>query len=172
MCSFVAKSSPTLCDPRYCRTPGSSVHGISQARILEWVAVSSSRTSSRPRDQTHVSCIGQWILYHWAITLLNRLFTSFPVQWSGEELLVLWRFKTTFPGQILEVVLWQLSQFLQWSLGYLCFLSFPESFLATCVIEKHSFFFFLMILKPNRIYEYIVIPPLPAKFEFPSFHLD
>jgi len=37
--------------------PGSSVHGIFQARILEWVAISYSRGSSRPRDQTHISCI-------------------------------------------------------------------------------------------------------------------
>ena len=46
--------------------PGSSVHGIFQLRILEWVAISCSRGSSWPRDQTCVSCIGRWILYHWA----------------------------------------------------------------------------------------------------------
>ena len=46
--------------------PGSSVHGILQARILEWVAVSLSRGTSRPRDQTQASCIGKWVLYHWA----------------------------------------------------------------------------------------------------------
>ena len=49
---------------------GSSVHGISQARIVEWVAISSSRGSFRPRDQTQifgVSCIDLRILYHWAI---------------------------------------------------------------------------------------------------------
>ena len=40
-----------------CRLPGSSVHGISQARILEWVAISFSRGSSRLRDRTHISCI-------------------------------------------------------------------------------------------------------------------
>ena len=45
-----------------CSPPGSSVRGILQARILEWVAISSSRGSSRPRDQTHISCIGRWIL--------------------------------------------------------------------------------------------------------------
>ena len=48
-----------------CSPPGSSVHGISQARILEWVAISFSRRSSWSRDQTHISCIGQQILYHW-----------------------------------------------------------------------------------------------------------
>ena len=42
---------------------GSSVHGISQARILEWVATPSSRVSSQPRDLTCVSCTGRWILY-------------------------------------------------------------------------------------------------------------
>ena len=47
-----------------CSLPGSSVHGISQARILEWVDIPFSRWSSWPRDQTHVSCIGRWILYH------------------------------------------------------------------------------------------------------------
>ena len=51
--------------------PGSSVHGISQARILEWVAISYSRGSSQSRDQTHVSCIGRHVLYHWATFLLG-----------------------------------------------------------------------------------------------------
>ena len=50
-----AQSCPTLCIPMDC-APGSSVHGILQARILEWVAVSFSRGSSRPKDQTWVSC--------------------------------------------------------------------------------------------------------------------
>ena len=43
---------------------GSSVHGILQARILEWVAIPFSRGSSQPRDGTHGSCIGKWVLYH------------------------------------------------------------------------------------------------------------
>ena len=46
----VAKSGPTLCDPKDCSPPGSSAHGILQARILEWVAISFSRGSSRPRE--------------------------------------------------------------------------------------------------------------------------
>ena len=49
--------SPTICDSMDCSLSGSSVHGISQARILEWVAISFSRESSQPRDQTHISCI-------------------------------------------------------------------------------------------------------------------
>ena len=48
--SEVAQSCPTLCNPMDCSLPGSSVHGILQARILEWVAISFSRGSSRPRD--------------------------------------------------------------------------------------------------------------------------
>ena len=52
-----AQSCPTLCNPMDCRPLGSSVHGISRARILEWVAVPSSRRSSQLRDQTRVSCI-------------------------------------------------------------------------------------------------------------------
>ena len=48
----VCQSCPTLCDPMDCSQPGSSVHGILQARTLEWVAISCSRGSSRPRDRT------------------------------------------------------------------------------------------------------------------------
>ena len=56
-----------LCDPMDCSLPGSSVHGILQARILEWVALLSSRGSSRPRNWTwisYISCIGRWVLSH------------------------------------------------------------------------------------------------------------
>ena len=56
----------TLCNPVDCSPPGSSVHGVSQARKLEWVAISSSRGSSRPRDGTQVSRIA------------GRLFTTEP----------------------------------------------------------------------------------------------
>ena len=55
--SEVTQSCPTLCDPMDCSWPGSSVHGIFQVWILEWVAVSFSRGSSRPRDRTQVSRI-------------------------------------------------------------------------------------------------------------------
>ena len=59
----------TLCDLMDCSLPGYSNHGIFQARILEWFAISSSRRTSRPRDRTCVSCtscIFRWILYHCA----------------------------------------------------------------------------------------------------------
>ena len=53
----VARSCPTLCDPMDCSPPDSSVHGILQTRILEWVAISFSRGSSRQRDWTWISYI-------------------------------------------------------------------------------------------------------------------
>ena len=50
MCVFVAQLCLTLCDPMDCSLPGSSVHRISQTRLLEWVAIAFSRGSSQPRD--------------------------------------------------------------------------------------------------------------------------
>ena len=57
MRSEVAQLYPTLSDPMDCSLPGSAAHGIFQARILEWAAISFSRGSSQPRDRTRVSCI-------------------------------------------------------------------------------------------------------------------
>ena len=68
-CCSVAKSCPTLCNPMDCSQPGSSVHGILQARILAWVAFSFSRGSSRPRDRTRMSCVS---------SLAGRFFTPAP----------------------------------------------------------------------------------------------
>ena len=69
VCVKVTQSFPTLCDSINCSPPASSVHGILQARILEWVAMPSSRGSSQLRDQTWVSCI------------VGRFFTD----WSTRE---------------------------------------------------------------------------------------
>ena len=63
----VTKSCPTFCDSMDSSPPGSSVHGISQARILEWVAIFSSKRSSQPRDQTRVSCTEGRFFTCWAI---------------------------------------------------------------------------------------------------------
>ena len=65
-CCLLAQSCLTLCDPMNCSLLGSSVHGIFQARILEWVAVSFSRGYFWPRDRTCVSCIA------------GRFFTTVP----------------------------------------------------------------------------------------------
>ena len=88
----------TLWDPLDCSPSGSSVHGISQARILEWVPTSYSRGFSRPRDGTHVlcvSCMGRQILYHCDTGKINinqklggpPLFSLFynPLQYSCLE---------------------------------------------------------------------------------------
>ena len=67
MCSKLLQSRLTLYDPMDCSPPGSSVHDILQARILEWVTMPSSRGSSQCRDQNcipYVSCIGRRDLYH------------------------------------------------------------------------------------------------------------
>ena len=89
-CCLVTKLFLNLWDPIDCSPPGSSVHGISQAKTLEWVAISFSGASSWPRDQTCVSCIGRQILYRWATRegpLLLKNITKFnmsqPVTSSG-----------------------------------------------------------------------------------------
>ena len=61
--SEVAQSCPILCNPMGCSVPGSTIHGIFQARVLEWVAISFSRRSSRPRDWT------------WIFRIAGRCFT-------------------------------------------------------------------------------------------------
>ena len=67
MCAESLQSCPTLCDPTDCSPPGFTVHRILQGRILEWMAMPSSRGSSLPRDRTLISCIsciGKQILDH------------------------------------------------------------------------------------------------------------
>ena len=64
--SEVTQSCPTLCDPMDCSLPGFSLHGIFQARVLEWVAISFSSGSSWPRDRTQVSCIAGSHFTLWA----------------------------------------------------------------------------------------------------------
>ena len=67
---LVTKLCPPLLQPHGCSLPGSSVHGISQAKILEWVAMSFSRRSFWPRVRTHISCTGRQIF-----------FTTEPLRW-------------------------------------------------------------------------------------------
>ena len=66
-CYLVTKWFPTFLWPRDCSLRGSSVHGISQVRILEWVATYFSSGTSWPRDWICISYIGRQILYHWAL---------------------------------------------------------------------------------------------------------
>ena len=78
-----------------CGTPGSSVHGILQARVLEWVAISFSRGSSRPGDRTCVSCdscIGRQVLYQYTtgeactVAFVLEIFTCSGSPWFGQNL--------------------------------------------------------------------------------------
>ena len=65
-CGLVTQLGPALCNLMDCSPPGSSVHGISQARLLEWVGISLSRKSSRSRDWTWISCIAGGFFINWA----------------------------------------------------------------------------------------------------------
>ena len=78
--SEVAQSCPALCDPLDCSPPSSSVHGIFQTRILEWVATSFSRRSSQPRDWTWVSCIIGRCFTIWATREVSGP-NSWPQNW-------------------------------------------------------------------------------------------
>ena len=79
------ESCPTL-RPQDCSPPGSSVHEIFQARILEWAAISSSRGSSRPRDQTRVSCTAGRFFTAWAAREACVIHSVQSVQWLSPTL--------------------------------------------------------------------------------------
>ena len=72
----------TLCHPIDCRPPGSSVHGILQARILAWVAIPFSRGSCQPRDQTQVSCIAGGFFTVWATAMVLPVDTYGCKSWT------------------------------------------------------------------------------------------
>ena len=96
----VAQSCPTLSDPMDCNLPGSSVHGIFQTGIPEWVAIPCSRGSSRPSDWTRISCFAGGLLHYlipidWLTTfklLINETLKEFArwVQTAGT--ITLWLF--------------------------------------------------------------------------------
>ena len=100
----VVQPCPAFCDPMDCSPPGSSVHGILQAKILEWIAISFSRGSSGPRDWTWVSCtagrflpseppgnpkVGRLRYYFTKIIGINpELYVTFPpknLTWGGKK---------------------------------------------------------------------------------------
>ena len=84
VCS-VAQLCPTLCDPMDCSPPGSSAHGILQARLLEGVAISFSRGPSRRKFfVSGVYCTGRWILYN--LYHLVSLKFACAVEGEGEDL--------------------------------------------------------------------------------------
>ena len=83
----VVQSCLTLCDPMDCSLPGSSIHGIFQARILEWIAISFSRRSSQPRDWTQVSHIVGRRFTIWATREVQEEFQEdFVARGSGRNI--------------------------------------------------------------------------------------
>ena len=109
---LVTQSCPTFCDPMVCILPGSSVPGILQARILNWVAVPFSRGSSQPMDQTQVFHITGRFFTIWATgDFLRHLLLPVP------SLCTVWDF-TSLPSLILP-------HLADWT-------SYPISFLMQC----------------------------------------
>ena len=99
--SEVAQSCPTLWDPMDCSLPGSSLHGILQARILEWVAISFSRGSSRLRDQTWVSCIAGRHFNFWATREAPIVSDK---SWQFRILYISWRSVKLLFYQVINIV--------------------------------------------------------------------
>lgn len=151
MCSLLL--SLIWLDPRYCRTPGSSVPGFPSKNTGAGCRFPPLGHLPNLRIKTHVARIAGGFLYHWAITLLNRLFTAFPVQWWGKEFLFFeglqkqpfqdsfWRwFFTAFPVSSAD----------HWAI-YVFYL-FLSHFSNLCYREAFLFYAF----KLNRTSEYIV----------------
>ena len=78
VCMLVAQSCLTFCDPMDCSPSGFSVHGLLQARILEWVVIPFSTGSSQPRDQTWVSCIARGSFTIWSTK-------EAPIKWDSNK---------------------------------------------------------------------------------------
>ena len=109
MKEVVSQLCPTLCSPMDCSSPGSSVHGILQTRILEQIVIPFSRGSSWPRDRTQASCIAGRFFTTWAtrelhpclfhgfssIQLLSRVWLSNPMDCSMPGFLVHHQFLLT-----------------------------------------------------------------------------
>ena len=118
-----------FCDPMDCSPLGSSVRRIFSARILERIAISSSKEFSWPRDQTCISCTGRWILYHWAtweayliVELLNyrickSTFWPFPL---GRDYLCSWPVSGIFNILVTLRLVFSFSSFFpNWGIVYL-----------------------------------------------------
>ena len=154
LCVFgclVTKSCPTLWDPVDCSLPGSSVHGISQARILEWVALFFSRGSSLTRDRTCVSSVScfaagvftnpensSWVIFpHWLITeLIVHTIRLFPIYMF-------------FPEDSLKLFT------LQWLIWIVCITEISASNktqrVATSLADWHAFDWSVQDVLPERL---------------------
>ena len=120
VCAKLLQSCPTLCNPMDCSLPGSSIHGILQARILEWVVMPSSRGSSQPRDQTCVSCLLHWQAGYLPLvppgrpthththTHTHTQWLTLAKLWYKTDLCFISSFSTIFPPTILCLSNWVL----------------------------------------------------------------
>ena len=159
----VAQSCPTLCDPMDCSLPGSTIHGIFQAIILDWVAISFSRRSSWPRDRIRVSCIVDrrlsWVSFgHLCFKSVNftrivglirrKLFITFMYSSFISVNVIM-----IFPLLLLFLSIFLFSCFLLPFLFLSCFL---PSFLSFCPFFLPSFLFHSFPLFPQsaRICEF------------------
>ena len=149
---LVAQSCPTLCDPVGCSPPGSSVHRIFQAKILEWIAISFSKRSSRPRDQTWISGTAGKFFTIWATGKTSLLkYTFMPwhtfciLLWAPLGLFTLYgllilslqltgQYQYTTSGIILSSTFPSLTEPLEPSSS-----SFPSrSFHPVCLVPPHT----------------------------------
>ena len=85
LCAKSLQSCLTLCYPVDCSPPGSSVSGILQARILEWVAMPSSRETSRPRDRTRISYVSCTVGEFFTTESSGRLLPISNYYWVGQK---------------------------------------------------------------------------------------
>ena len=99
---LVAQSCPTLCNPMDCSPPGSSIHGILQARVLEWAAIPFSGGSSPPRDRTPISCIASGFFAIWA-TRETQSFLHLPLLLPTTQLITVGGLHKAVHTQVLTV---------------------------------------------------------------------
>ena len=122
---LVIQLCPTFCNPMDCSSPGSSVHGILQARILEWVAIPFSRGSSQPRAQTQVSCIA------------GRCFTIWATREAPKSWYKCWLFWQFLSHGAVQIAPW-------WFVGVSLLPLDPERYLQMVSYELPSFWHFLL----------------------------
>ena len=146
MLCLAAQSRPTLCDPMDCSPPGSSVHGILQARILEWAAMPSSRGSSQPRNQTHVSHITGDSLSHegspgilgWVAYPFSRE-TSWLKNWTGVSCIVgRFFYQLSYPGSplftyVYECIHWRVYVYI--FIYNICVYTYIHTHTYTCFVS-------------------------------------
>ena len=106
---FVPQSCLTLSNPMDCSLPGSSVHQVSQARILEWVAIPFSRGSSQPRDRTGVSCIAGGFFTVWATREVQESLLHITLYTGSRRNQLLDLFLILLEKQSVRTVLWKSS---------------------------------------------------------------